>query len=177
MLGCYPTLGLDGRRMKMRLQVTADPLPVPASASAPAVTGGIVNIKRAMLDPDKSWIALRGQPGFKEISNAHWCKNSYQLKKVGLPSLIRGEVDAGQIGSILKIRDRFDGQEQWQVSIVDFDRNWRVRWHGPGQWPDDVSVLGGVIADQQITVTGTEIVAFVPKWPLNDIGVAACDGS
>ena len=45
---------------------------------AQRVTGGVVNIERALLPPDIDWVNTGD--GFKSLIDAHWCKGKETLR-------------------------------------------------------------------------------------------------
>lgn len=176
MLTCYPSaFKMDGRRVKMRLQTTADPMPRPEDAVR--VTGGIVNPQRALLDPDKNWIK-RGSNDWEEIKEPRWCRDSFVIQDPETGDK-RVPAKAGQISSILAFHNSPGGAKQWQISessIWDPTTSLaepKVTWSGPGAWPDNTPIIAGKIAengvDKDAVLSGPEIEAFVPKVRFNKI--------
>ncbi|WP_181169570.1 S8/S53 family peptidase [Mesorhizobium sp. B2-4-4] len=170
MLSCFPDrFKNDGRWIKTRLQVTADPMP--DQLDAQKVTGGIVNVKRAFLDPDRNWLD-RGS-GFEEVDEVKWCKDTLELKAADSGDLV-GRVDVKHVGSILRFHDTAQMTAQWQIADAE-PSTAKVKWTGPGAWSDDLPLLSFKTAGSgEQLATGAQIFSFVPKAKFIDIGVKSC---
>jgi hypothetical protein len=174
MLTCFPDKYKgSGHVLKTRLQLTADPMP--NSKDAERVTGGIVNIKRALLDPAANWLD-RGN-GYERLTSVHWCKDTFRLSDPDsgeeMPS-----ASAKRTGSIIRFHKSLSGMLQWQIADADW-LSAKVRWSGPRAWKDnDEPVLAVKTADGpseiESLVRGPDIYSFVPNARFDKIAVAPC---
>ena len=172
MMSCWPDKYQQAKWLKLRLQVTAQPMTLPEDAKR--VTGGVVNIERALLDPEIDWVDTGD--GFNRLIDAHWCKKSLHLKADNGEDLER---DGGSVGAIVRFQAESGGQARWQIASIEHqlknvDRSGpQVRWSGPGAWADNDPILAGKvgagpwvdngpIASQETKLKGEDILSFIP---------------
>ena len=173
MLSCFPqNYKEDGRRIKTRLQVTADPMS--RREDARVVTGGIVNLERALLDPNKNWIDIGD--GFKQLTNLSWCSDNINFA-ITESAEDFDRIPVSKIGSIIRYHDDANGQPQWQVARANVILA-KVNWTGVGNWLDANPILQGDIESQgrkqKIYATGQEIISFLPNEHFRKIKVKSC---
>lgn len=160
LLSCYPDeFNRDGRFLKTRLLQTSEPFPRPGGREKGL---GILNIKRAFLEPSKTWLDLGGGP--TPIFDFKLCKDGLRLKdKDG--NIVTESVDkAYRLGQIVRVQNSAGGSPRWTATYMDIMTAKRLEF-GPGTWDGEQNLIQikEKAESPPTLVKGYEIQAFVPS--------------
>ena len=161
LMSCYPhEFDKDGRFLKSRLLQTSDPFPNPG----PREQGlGVLNAKRAFLDPSQSWIDTGNGP--RAVSSYKYCANSpIALQDSDKTPLVLTAGRDFKVGQILFSNAVAHGDPQWTVTYVDIMTARRLEY-GPGAWVDNQPILQVQFnpGEPPQSLNGYQIKAFVPS--------------
>ncbi|ARM89704.1 peptidase S8/S53 family subtilisin-related protein [Rhizobium sp. CIAT894] len=164
LMSCYPEFDRDGRFLKSRLLQTSQPFPNPG----PREKGlGILDAKRAFLDPSKSWLDTGA--GFEALDSYKVCSGSSinLMDDQNTPIAVDTPRDF-RLGQILNVEPNAAGTPEWVVTYMNLMTAQR-REVGPGTWADGASLLQvKKEGNPPEVINGLQIKAFVPA--LTSIG-------
>lgn len=149
MLAEYPDQYQRAETVKVQLQVTSTPILQvlerrrsallgleSAGESNPEISGGVVDLERALLDPRTAWFQAWGTADMSQHDDVAWCAEALHLAaRANVPDLpARWNTRTSTIRRIMSVGKDAAGEEQWVVFRTT-DLPGEVEIVGPGTLP------------------------------------------